>query len=99
MALRALDNNRMSKSETSAQTTLLANGFHPTGANRANGEVKKPVNGTANQASLSSAYRKTAEAVSALSVLSPKEQKDLIECETVIDRGWQTFVEVGRALA
>src|SRR5260221_3259797 len=44
-------------------------------------------------------YQRSAAVVLALSVLSPGEQKDFAECEAVIQRGWQTFVEVGRALA
>src|SRR6266566_7241931 len=37
--------------------------------------------------------------VHALSVLSPAEQKELAQCEAVIEKGWQTFVDVGLALA
>src|SRR6266446_4245588 len=35
----------------------------------------------------------------ALSVISPTEQKKYAECEAIIEKGWETFVEVGRALA
>lgn len=31
--------------------------------------------------------------------LSSKEKRELKKCETVINQGWETFVEVGRALA
>lgn len=41
----------------------------------------------------------TQQSVNALSVLSPGEQKELADCEAVIEKGWQTFVEVGLALA
>src|SRR6266481_5319100 len=39
------------------------------------------------------------QSVQVLSVLSPAEQRELFECEAVVRRGWQTFLEVGKALA
>lgn len=57
----------------------------------------KPVLGASPAQTMPS--RRTAEAVSALSLGSPPQQKDSAECETVIERGWQTFMEAGRALA
>lgn len=71
---------------------------------RMNGTDRKPPNHGVNPVlgpspSPTMPSKRTAEAVNALSVLSPREQKELVECETVIERGWQTFVEVGRALA
>src|SRR5439155_24572751 len=38
------------------------------------------------------------QSVHALSVLSSGELKELAACEAVIEKGWQAFVEVGRAL-
>lgn len=40
-----------------------------------------------------------AEVVGTLEVLNSAEKQELKRCETVIKRGWDTFVEVGRALA
>jgi hypothetical protein len=51
------------------------------------------------ESSASATSRETADAVLALSVLAPAEQKELAECEAIIARGWQSFVETGRALA
>jgi len=39
------------------------------------------------------------QSVHVLSVLSSGEQKELAACEAVIQKGWQTFVDVGKALA
>jgi len=36
--------------------------------------------------------------VHAISILSPAEQKELALCESIIEKGWETFVEVGRSL-
>src|SRR6185369_10840829 len=37
--------------------------------------------------------------VHAISILTPNEQSELAACESLIEKGWETFVEVGRALA
>jgi hypothetical protein len=37
--------------------------------------------------------------VRALSILSPAEVRELVTCEEIISQGWETFVNVGRALA
>ena len=44
-------------------------------------------------------YRRTVEAVNARSALSLTEQREFTDCEAIIEKGWETFVEVGRALA
>jgi hypothetical protein len=44
-------------------------------------------------------YQETAGVVLALSALTPAEQKELAECEVIVARGWQSFVETGKALA
>lgn len=46
-----------------------------------------------------SSAQRTVELVNALSVLTSGEQRELADCEAVIEKGWETFVEVGRALA
>jgi hypothetical protein len=59
--------------------------------------MKSPTNGHNSKRLL-----KTVETLSAISkepALSKLEQSDLTDCEAVIERGWQTFVEVGSALA
>jgi len=59
-----------------------------------------PSNGTEKtQPAQNEAQKRTLETVQAMSVLSPSECLELLDCERVIERGWQTFVEVGVALA
>jgi len=43
-------------------------------------------------------FQRAAAMVHAMSILSPAEQKELALCESIIDKGWETFVEVGRSL-
>lgn len=40
-----------------------------------------------------------ADTSKAIEVLSSEEKKELKKCESVINQGWETFVDVGRALA
>src|SRR5437773_128240 len=44
-------------------------------------------------------YQRSVAKVHAMSILSPDEQKEFAECEAAIEKGWQTFVIVGQALA
>lgn len=43
-------------------------------------------------------HQRAAGMVLAISILSPNEQTELAACESLIEKGWETFVEVGRAL-
>jgi len=43
-------------------------------------------------------HQRAAAMVHAISILSPAEQKELVLCESIIEKGWETFVEVGRSL-
>jgi hypothetical protein len=61
--------------------------IHPNAPHRGSEQSGRKINGAPHQS------------VQVLSILSPGEQRELLECEAVVRRGWQTFLEVGKALA
>jgi len=72
--------------------------IRPNGAAKPeNGNSAKSPNKSQPAAALS--YQKSTAIVHSLSVLSASEQKAFAECEAEIAKGWQTFVDVGLALA
>jgi len=75
-------------------TKNISRGSKPGGTASANGPAKSDAKWTA-----PALIDNPLEAVAVESTLTDKEQKDLVKLEKVIRAGWQTFVEVGTALA